>query len=95
VGSSGSDLRTLRIRLATVLGWCQAIVVLFVATGLGLRTVGGSRVPLELIGVTVLVASPFAVTAAIALTAEGRRRRLLVFAVATLALAGIGIVLAA
>jgi heme/copper-type cytochrome/quinol oxidase subunit 3 len=95
VASSGSDLRTLGARLATLLGWSQAIVVLCVATGLAFRAVGGSPVPLELIGVTVLVASPFVVTAAVALTAERHRGRLIVFAMSTLALAAIGVALAA
>ena len=93
--SSASDLRLLRARLTTLLGWSQAIVVLCVATGFALRAVGGSPAPLELIGVTVLVASPFVVTTAVALTAERHRGRLIAFAVSTLALAAIGIGLAA
>ncbi len=93
--SSASDLRPLCARLATLLGWSRAVVASVVAAGFAFRAVGGSPVLLELIGVTVLVASPFAVTAAVALTAERHRGRLIVFAVSTLALAAIGVALAA
>ena len=95
MASSSSDLHALRSRLATVLSWCQSAVVLLVASGVALGVLGGPSLPLERIGIVVLVASPFVVTAAIAATAARHRGRLIAFAVATLALAAIGIALAA
>jgi heme/copper-type cytochrome/quinol oxidase subunit 3 len=95
VASSGSDLRSLGTRLAAVLTWCQAAVVLLVATGVALDLAGGPALPLKQVGLAILVASPFVVTAAVAATAARERGRLIAFAVATLVLAGMGIALAA
>lgn len=95
MASSSSDLQPLRQRLSVVLRWCQTVVILLVVAGIVLRFVHESPLPLDLIGVTVLVASPFVLTAVVALTADRHPGRLIAFAVATLALASLGIALAA
>jgi hypothetical protein len=95
VVSNSSDVEVLGARLAAVLLGAQWAAVALICAGLALEVAGWTKVRLETLGVGVLVATPFLATAFIALTAGRARARLAIFAVATLALAGLGIVLAA
>ena len=94
MASNSSDLERLGPRLAAILRRAQWAAIALVVVGLALEFASPIGALLEVAGVAVLVASPFLATAVIASTAGRSSRRLLGFAVATLVLAALGIVLA-
>ena len=95
MASNSSDLETLGPRLAVILRGAQWAAVALVVGGLVGELASVTGALLEMAGVAVLVASPFVATVVIASAAGRSSRRLLAFAVVTLVLAGLGIVIAA
>jgi len=87
----------LRRQVALVLVWCEVVAVAAVALAMLMdvaRAAADAAVLLVNVGVLALLAAPFLALGWIALTARADRRRLAAYALATLAVAVAGVLIA-
>jgi hypothetical protein len=81
-------------RIGRVLRWSEWGAIVVIVLGFGLELVTGAGELVVKTGVGVLVATPFGATLVAAAVARGSHRRMTVFALATIAVAALGILAA-
>lgn len=91
MGSRSSEPAALTARLAGLVQWLLLAAIALVVIGLVTDTITGARGWFHVIGVGLLVATPFLLTIAVTVAAFRSHPRLAAFAAATLVLVALGV----